>query len=306
MTGLSRLYPLAWRERYGEELEALIVEASGGGRVPLRTRADVALGAARERLRSAGLSGDGAPGERVRGGSLLVLCAWTLFVVAGMSVQKLSEHWQAATPPGSRSLPAGAFDGLVAAAAVGSVLVLAGIAAVAPTLLGFLRGGGWPSVRRRVLTAALVTLLAIAATVALVAWGHGLTDRQRNSSHLGAYGIYAAVWALLIVCCLASWTAAAVATARRLSLPAAILRLEARLGAAVAVCMAAMTAATALWWAALASAAPWFLADGPAGSTASPLAPALLVSALLMLVATLAATAGAARALAALAGLRAS
>ena len=34
-----------------------------------RVRADVALGAGRERLRAAGLMGDGGPAERVRGGA---------------------------------------------------------------------------------------------------------------------------------------------------------------------------------------------------------------------------------------------
>jgi hypothetical protein len=35
-SGLLRLYPAAWRARYGEELQALLVESSAGGRVPWR------------------------------------------------------------------------------------------------------------------------------------------------------------------------------------------------------------------------------------------------------------------------------
>ncbi|MGH3003301.1 MAG: hypothetical protein ACRDM1_11685, partial [Gaiellaceae bacterium] len=198
---LVHLYPASWRARYGEELAALIVESSGGGRVPWRMRADVALAAGRERLRSAGLSRGGAPAERARGGTLLVLCAWALVVVAGMIVQKFSEHWQAVTPAASRSLPSGAFDGLVVAAALGSLLVLAGIVATLPSLVTFLRAGGWPAIHRRVVTAALLTAVAVAATAGLISWSHGLTVAQRNGHDLG-YEIGAGSWALLLVTCL--------------------------------------------------------------------------------------------------------
>jgi hypothetical protein len=211
---LLRLYPPQWRARYGEELEALIVEASGPDRMARRVRTDVALEAGRARLRAAGLVGDGAPGDRVRGGALLALCAWALFVVGGLAVQKFSEHWQDAMPTGSRTLPSTAFDGLV----VASVLVLAGIGTAIPSLAAYLRGGGWPTIRRRVMTAAVVTLIAGATTVALVVWAHGLTGRQRTG-HDVAYEIGFVLWALVAVACLFAWTAAAVATARRLALP---------------------------------------------------------------------------------------
>ena len=72
---LMCLYPRAWRARYAEELEALIVASSGGGRVPWQIGLDVAVAGVHERLRAAGMSGVGEPEERVRGGSLVVLCA---------------------------------------------------------------------------------------------------------------------------------------------------------------------------------------------------------------------------------------
>jgi len=292
---LLRLYPADWRARYGEELTALVVETSCGG-VPWRVRADVSLAAARERLRSAGLSGDAPPGERVRGGALLALCAWALFVVAGAGVQKLSEHWQAATPAGSRGVPSAAFTALVAGAAVGTALVLAGIAAATPSLVRLVRGGGWPLVRRKVVVAAALTALAAAATVGIVVWARHL-DAARRDGRDAAYAGAVAAWALLLVCSLAAWTAAAVATARRLELSPRTLRLEALLAAGVAAAMAAMTAATAVWWAALATSAPWFLAGRPPGEPGSPLAPSLLAAGVVMLAATALGAAGAARAL---------
>jgi hypothetical protein len=299
---LVRLYPPAWRARYGEELEALIVASSDGRRVTWRVRADVALGAVRERLRAAGLTGDGPAPTRVRGGALLTLCAWALFTVAGLAVQKFSEHWQDATPADSRALPSAAFAALVIAAVCGSLLVLAGIGSAMPSLAAFLRAGGWPTIRRRVVIAAVVTGAAIAATVALVVWAHALTGRERDGHDL-AYAIAFVAWALLIVATLFSWTAAAVAAAGRLRLPAATLRIASRLAGGAAVAMAAMTAATAVWWASLADAAPWFLAGRPVGSNASPVAPELAVAATLMLLATLLGGAGAYRAARALPGL---
>jgi hypothetical protein len=290
---LLRLYPPGWRARYGEELHALILETSDG-RVSWRVRADVVVAAARERLRSAGLAGDGPPAERMRSGTLLVLCAWALFVVAGAGVQKFSEHWQAATPAGARGLPTAAFDVLLAAACVGSALVLTGVAAALPSLARFLRGGGLAQVRRPLLRAVALTIAALPVTVAVVLWAHRLSAAQRNG-HDAAYAAVTVSWALLLAACLAAWTAAGVAAARRLALAPALVRLEALLAAGVAAAMVTMTAATAVWWGALARSAPSFL-----GAAGSPLAPQLLVATVLMLVATLAAGYGAGRAVAGL------
>lgn len=295
---LLRLYPAGWRARYGEELEALIFD-SNGRRVPWRVRVDVAKAAGCERLRGAGLAGDGSPGERMRAGSLLVLCAWALFVVAGCGVQKFSEHWQDVTPSAARALPAGAFEVLVLTAAIGSALVLAGIAATLPSVVRFLRDGGWLLVRRRIGVAALMSVVAVPVTVALIVWARGLTPLQRNGNDLG-YGILFSVWALLLVVCLAAWAAAAVATARRLDLSPLVLKLEAGLAAAVALGMGVMTVATVIWWGALAQVAPWFLAGKAIGSSGSALAPELLALTVLMLAATIIATSGAVRALHAL------
>ncbi|HZT14544.1 MAG TPA: hypothetical protein VFA19_01225 [Gaiellaceae bacterium] len=282
---LLRLYPAPWRARYGEELAALIVETSAG-RVPWRTRVDVALGALRERLRAA--AGGGAAPERARGGALLVLAAWALFVVGGSGVQKVSEHWQAATPVGSRGVPAAAFDVLVVAAAAGSALVLAGIGAALPSLLAFLRAGGWASIRRRILVAGALTALLVPATAGLAAWAHTLNVQQRNGHDLFYGGIFLA-WVLLAVCCLAAWTAAATGTARRLDLPPGVLRLEAWLAGAVALAMVVMTSATAVWWGAVAEAAPGFFG-------AAPFTPQLVVAVAFMLAASSAGVAGAVRA----------
>jgi hypothetical protein len=279
---LLRVYPRRWRQRYGDELAALILESAGGGPVSWRTRVDVALGGIRERLRSAGLAGDhGSPGDRMRAGGLVVLCAWALFVVPGIGVAKFAEHWQQSTPADARLLPAGAFMALIIAAAAGTVFVLAGVATALPSLVAFLRRGGWPAIRGPVIVAALLTLAVLAALGGLVGWARALSVQQRNGSDL-AYSLGFVATGLLVVACLGAWTAAAVAVARRLTLSSAVLRLDARLAPAVTVAMGLMTVATAVWWASV----PGF---GPA--------PQLAASTALMLLATLLGTVGAARSL---------
>jgi hypothetical protein len=293
---LLQCYPPRWRARYGEELQALIVEASGGRRVPWRMRLDITLAGGRERLRASGLAGDSLPpAERSRAGVLLVLCAWMLFVVAGFGVEKFSEHWRSVTPASRLGLPAGAFDVLVGAAVTGTVLVLGGVACVAPSLASYLRGGGWRAIRHAVIRAALSTSLAVAVTLALAAWAHRLSSAQRNGHDL-AYAIGFAGWALLMLACVVTWTSAGVTVARRIEFSARLLRCEVWLAVAVTATMAAMTVATIVWWVALADAAPWFFADRPAGSTASALVPQLVFALLLMLVATSLGMAGVLRA----------
>ena len=75
------------------------------------------------------------------------MCAWTAFVLAGGSFQKLSEHFTQAVPARDHTLPNIAFGAVFAAAIIGGLLVLSGAAIALPALGRFLRAGGWASVR---------------------------------------------------------------------------------------------------------------------------------------------------------------
>jgi len=293
---LLRAYPPSWRQRYGEELECLIVEASAGGRVPWRTRLDVLVAGTRERIRSAGLEPDGSPADRVRGSALLILCAWALFVLGGMIVGKSSEHWQDAVPSHSGALASVAYGVLLAAALCGSALVLGGVAAAVPSFVRLLRGGGWRHVRRPLGRAALAAALLVAATAALALWGGSLDAHQRNGGD-AAYAIAFVAWALGVAATIATLTAAAVAIANRVQLPHRVLRLQAWLGAGTAVAMATVGAATVVWWLAVADAAPWFLSGSTAAAGGSTLSPQLLVAVAVMAVSTLLGAKAARRAL---------
>src|ERR1700744_6218521 len=175
---LLSCFPRSWRARYGEELQALVVDMSDGERVPWRTRADLMRAGGREHLRAAGLQNDGTPDSRVRGGASLALWAWAFFVFAGAIVQKTSEHWQQSLPE-SHPLVTIAFDVLIGTAALASALVLAGIVVASPSLVRLLRAGGWCRINRSIRTAAMATVTVIAATAGLVLWALRLTAHQR-------------------------------------------------------------------------------------------------------------------------------
>ncbi|HEV2973754.1 MAG TPA: hypothetical protein VGX69_02015 [Solirubrobacteraceae bacterium] len=291
---LLRFYPRWWRERYGEELEALLLQSGGGNRISWSARADVARAGLDERLRDWGVGGGVPAYERARGGALLVLVAWIAFAIAGARVQKLSEHWQALTPLVHRALAVGAFDALAIAAATGGVFVVAGIALVLPRALAYVREGGWPAVRRPLARAALASAATLIAFAALSAWAHHLSTPARNGADT-AYTVAFTLFALLAATTLACWTALAVTIARALRLSVALLRVEALLACAVSATMLAMTLATALWWGALAHSAPWVLQGGPVGADRSPFSAWLFVSNSLMALATCLAAYGASR-----------
>jgi hypothetical protein len=291
---LLRVYPGAWRARYGEELTALVEEIRANGRMSWRVRVDLLRAGAAERVRMLGLNGL-PPLERAREGSLLVLYSWMLFVIGGFGVEKASEHWQAATPAARRGLPSAAFDVLFVAAGIGSVLVLIGVAVLLPRVAALIQAGGWPKIRRAVVRATVLSVLAVTASSGLAAWAHSLTPAARNGSDAAYSGAFVAL-VVLFAACLFAWAAAAAATARNLSLSVAVLRLEVWLGAAVSVAMAVMTIATVLWWGSLAAAAPWFFDGRPVGSSASALVSNMVVPTVMMFCATSLGLIGAARA----------
>lgn len=267
-----RLYPRAWRERYGDELLALM-EDEGAGTF------DVARAALAERLRIAGVAGP----------HLVVLAAWGLFTLAGGAYAKWAEHWDTATPQSARHLPQVGYDVVLVGAELGTLSVVIGALLTARHVLDFFRAGGWSQVRGPVTRALVFSAGTVTVLAALALWAHHLSNSQRNGANPG-YGILAVLLGLLVVGSIASWVAAAVSIARRLKLGVTLLRIETILAGCATLAMAAMTAGTTIWWIALARAAPGFLGG------AAPLQ--MVVIALAMLVATTLAATGPVRAFA--------
>src|ERR1019366_7091323 len=89
---LLRWYPRAWRERYGDEFVALIEDTYPARKIPYGERARIARGGLSEHVHALSLGDvESSANDRVRTGSLLVLCAWALFVVAGAGFAKMTE-----------------------------------------------------------------------------------------------------------------------------------------------------------------------------------------------------------------------
>lgn len=282
---LLRWYPPAWRERYGEDLLAYLEDEFGSGRPPLRARLSLLAGGARERARGFGLVGDSAPApQRVRAGALVVLWAWTAFVVGGSAFAKGSEHFDSVLPPAGHRVPDLAYTLLQATSSSAAALVLAGALLAVPAVARYLRSGGWAALRGHVLRAAASTVATVAVAVPLSVWAHHLSAHDRNGG-LPGYTVLFLTFGALFALTLGLWTATAVAAARRVSLTRTVFVAEAALAVAVAASMAVMVAATAVWWAAITSDQGSLVAAAGRGSAASPLQPVLALAAALMLVA---------------------
>jgi hypothetical protein len=241
----------------------------------------------RERAHQSGLVGvQLSPSERARAGSLLVLCAWSAFVLAGASFSKASEHFARALPVGSRAIPQSAFDVVAALGVIGATLVALGTIAAVPAFVRFVAAGGWSALRGHVLRAGVLTVMTVGAVIPLSVWAHHLNEFQRNGGD-GLYSGAFVVWALLVAGTLAQWTAAGVVAAGRIDLTRRILYFEAILAIAVAGTMVIITAAAALWWGAMASDAPWFLQGTATGTSSSPFDVQLALTLALMLASVL-------------------
>ena len=279
---LLRLYPRAWRDRYGDELVALVEDTFGEAKLPVRTSLGVARAGIYERyfeLSSRDL-GRG-PAERVRAGSLLVLWAWTPFVLGGAVFAKFSEHWSVVTPRGDRWLPAGAYFSVVGAAGAGAAVVAIAAMAVFPAFARFLRDGGWADVRVPIRRAVAVAVTSAAALGGLVAWSHHLGPHQRNGGS-PAYDVAGLVVVALIAATVVTCTAAATCAARKVILSPRVLRLNGMLALGLAAAIVVVISGTVVWWIAIAVDSPAFLSGGPLSVNGSPTPPILLAAGLLM------------------------
>ncbi len=259
-----RFYPRAWRERYGDEVRAMI-EDDLAGRDPGRSyRARLAASGLRERARQSGLAGDAPATSRRRAGSLVVLYAWVALCAAGGSFAKASEHYRAALAPAQRAEPMLAYHLVVGGAVAGALLVALGALVALPDLLAARRSGRARGVGRAAAVALAVSVGVVAATVALALWAHHLDPAQRN----GADWLYSAAfvaWALAGVATLGLWARAA-GRAASITLGVRALAIESWLAVAAAAAAALVAAAGTWWWALMAARAPGFLAPSPGAS----------------------------------------
>ena len=295
---LLRWYPPSRRARYGDEMTALVEDTHDTGDVPFRQRVAIAWAGTVERARAAGVLGDSAgPNERVRAGSLLILCAWALFIVAGSIFAKFTDNWFGMTPSMHRGIPDASYTAVQWAGGVGVLQVLVAAAIVVPAFVRLLRQGGWNSLRGPVMRAGAVGAGAIGLTAVLVVWAHHLSSYERNGGLL-AYGIVFVAWGFTVVAAVAVSTGAAVAVGRRLDLSRRTLRVLGSLALVLAVTMAVVMTGVLVWWSSVATNAPWVMRRGIGNGlpvTSSTVPPTLVLVGVLMLVGLAVAAAGAIR-----------
>jgi hypothetical protein len=298
---MLRWYPPAWRARYGDELAALMEDMyAGSGRVPPRARLGLMRAGLVERAREAGLVGTaGGPAARVTGGSVLVLCAWGVFMVAGAMFGKFADQWKHGTPTVDHALPTAGYALVFVAAVVAATLVVLGAALVVPAFLGLVRAGRWPEVRAAVWRAVAAAVVATALLGSTLGWARHLSAHDRNGG-LPAYSLAFALVCLTVVVAIALGTAAAVAVARRVELEDRLVRVLGLLALGVTGAMVLMFGGVVTWWAAEATHAPAVLAGGIGNGfvyTSRTAPPTLLAAGLLMVIGLSLAVAGSVRVL---------
>ncbi len=282
---LVRWYPPRWRERYGDEFLALCEDVVGDRSPSMRFRVSVAVAGLRERAFECGLAGQTAPrAERTRSGALVVLSAWTLFMLAGAGFAKLAEHADAAVASASRWQIDLSYAGIEALATIAGLAVVTSALVSLPSFIRFVEAGGWPTVRGMFVAATGATVAATAGGVGLALWaGHvPAVDRETGA---WPYGTVFVLWAATAATALIAWTAAAVVTARRLTFTERQLHIYAALAYVVGGAMGLITIAAMSWWIIMGIRAPWFLHGAAKGSSGSILDPRVAVTVTAMLVA---------------------
>ena len=239
---LLRWYPRAWRERYGEELLALIQDTLDEGRPTWRLRLGVVRGGLRERAHQA-RQAVGAAIKRPSG-----LDLWAKMLAAGTIVAILPQNLSESPPPARGWQAVAAFDALLAAVALtGAVVVATGLAAL-PALVRFLRAGGWPKIRRRVVWAAGATVVAGGALAGLVLAAGSRSPAQVNVSYAYLAGFLTT--GLAITAAIGLWAIAAAAMARHLTLDPRLRAVQLVLVAVTPAAVTVVLATLNLWWSA--------------------------------------------------------
>ncbi len=294
-------YPASWRARYGGELAALLEDTYGDGSVPLRQRLSLLRAALTEHARASGFAPGAVPAQRARTGALVVLCAWSFFMVSGSVFAKYVEHWDLATPVNERWLPDHAVTAVIYAATLGGALVALGALALALPVARSVRAEGWGRLGRAMRDTAVLVMVALLTSGAVILFAHSQASAERNGG-AWIFSVAGAVWGMTLLAALVACTRAAVVAALRIELRGALLRAEAVSALGVFLCMGVVLAGTTTWWVATALHAPRFLQSslGPLGTWGSVVPPVMVGITAAMLVAVLTAGIGAWRVVGAL------
>jgi hypothetical protein len=243
---LLRWYPATWRERYEDEFLAMVEDTLDGRRPGWRLRLGVAWSGLRERGRLL----SGPAGKQA-------LSQWPTFVMTGSLLAgfvgdtthpSAAGTWQAAT----------VLTALAALAAVTGAALVAAVTIAWRPLVTFLRAGGWPKVRRRIIWAVAATAAAAGALTWLAVLQASLTAGQLATSQ--AYGNVLSGLTVLFVVTTWLWARGAGAVAKHLELELRIQATETLLGAVISISLLTMVPVEVIWTGVIRSSALWLTA----------------------------------------------
>jgi hypothetical protein len=274
-------YPRSWRDRYGDDFALYLQDRYGDDPLPMSARLSMMRSGTTERLRAGGIIGTAVdPDIRVRGASLLVLCAWGIFIVAGSVFAKYTEHWPLATPQVDRWLPAAAMGAVQVAAAIGVLILIVASAVTLPSLFELMRSDGWRSLWPSVRPMVLSVTAAGAVSIGIVVWNEQLGPTTNTPF---ALRIAAVLAGLVVVGALAVCCGTVVATVYRLRLSHRATRILGLLALVMAVALAVIFAGALTWWISTAVHAPWFFGSLVPRSPGTPAPLVMIVLGLTML-----------------------
>lgn len=246
------LYPLAYRRRYGEEMQSLVEDAGA----PPRVVFDLLRGVLVAHLRPVSAVVDEVDGEeraRLTLGSIL-LC-WFLFAAAGLGLYKTTEGPAFHHAGETHLLLGGAYLAIEVLAILGTVAVVLG---AAPLVLAAVRQGRQrPAVRRAAMIGAACVTVFVAITAAI-----DLVIHPKPSISTGVAIAILAGWATLVLLCGLGCVLAARSGLAGISVGRGKLRGSMIAARVVALAMTAIALATAAYLAALLAAAPGLAGEG--------------------------------------------
>jgi hypothetical protein len=280
------LYPLAWRRRYGAEMEAL-VEDSGASP---RAVADLARGAVRAHLRPGSATvGTVDRGDRVRLGVSAVLLCWVLFAAAILAFAKTTEDPAFRAAAAAHPVLGGAHLALQVLAVLAASAFLLGAGPLVAVALVQVRRR--PGVRRAVLLASGCIGVSVAATAAFV-----LVARHEPAPSDPRRAVLFTAWVCIGMACAIGCALAARRGLFAAAVPVVVLRFAAACAVALVVAMVGIAVATLLYLVALIAVAADLgsIPNGPFGNPDTRLS--LLIQLLLMVAVATPATLAASRA----------
>jgi hypothetical protein len=234
------LYPRRWRDRYGDEFAALLIDLADAAPWPARAclLANAVSGALDARLNPPG--GSTMP-DRIRRSMATAACTAVVFAIAGAGFQKMTEYPDFQAAARQHAAIGTSFDILRIAAIVAGLAVLAGALPIAWIVI------------RQVVTARRTDLIRplVLAPAAVICWLAIVLAIVRLSGHSqvnSAANIAAVATVLLLgVTAAAACGWAAVAIVQRADLAPRLLRTEVLPMAVLSLCMAVVTGADFSW-----------------------------------------------------------